>query len=61
MVVNTSDPVWGDYQNTYTSDGEKARWFELTGGLKVRMWKNFWLGYTARYKFWLKTTDVSDI
>jgi hypothetical protein len=61
LVVSTIDPVWGEYQNAYTNDNANARWFELTGGLKVRMWKNLWLGYTARYKFWLKTNDSPDM
>jgi hypothetical protein len=28
-------------------------WVEFTAGLKVRVWKFFWLGATARFKFGL--------
>lgn len=31
-----------------------ARWFEGVVGLRARVWNNFYLGYTMRYKFWLK-------
>jgi hypothetical protein len=30
-----------------------ATWVELTTGLKVKIWKFFWLGATARFKFGL--------
>lgn len=53
--VETTDPVWGTYSNTYTNDDVNARWFELTAGLKVKIWKMIWLGYTGRFKFGLHT------
>ena len=28
-----------------------AHWMELTGGLRVKIWKMIWVGYTARFKF----------
>ena len=28
-------------------------WAELTSGIKVKVWKYFWLGATARFKFGL--------
>lgn len=52
------DPVWGDQEGTYTNQDVSARWFELTGGLKVKVWKFIWLGYTARFKFGLATGDT---
>lgn len=53
-----TDPVWGDADATYTNQDVTARWFELTGGLKVKIWKFLWLGYTARFKFALATSDT---
>ncbi len=29
----------------------KSHWMELTGGLRVKIWKMIWVGYTARFKF----------
>ncbi len=31
--------------------GLVANWIEFTSGIKVRMWKNLYLGYTGRLKF----------
>jgi hypothetical protein len=38
----------------YSQSGNKAHWFELTSGLRVKVWKMLWMGYTARFKFGLK-------
>lgn len=40
--------------NIYVENPEViATWLELTTGLKVKIWKFFWLGATARFKFGL--------
>lgn len=54
-----TDPVWGDAENDYSNIDATATWFELTGGLRVRIWKFLWLGYTARFKFGLGTGGTS--
>lgn len=59
-VVGT-DAVWGDYQQVYTNQNATASWIEATGGLKVRIWKMFWLGYTARYKFGISASENPDM
>lgn len=33
------------------SNSATAGWVELVGGLRVKIWKDFWMGYTARMKF----------
>lgn len=60
-VLSTSidDPFWPDGIITYTNNDIKASWAELTTGLRVRMLKFFWMGYTARYKFGLNTNEPS--
>lgn len=58
FLAIVEDPVWGDMEGTYTNQDVSARWFELTGGLKVKLWKFVWLGYTARFKFALATGDT---
>jgi hypothetical protein len=52
-----SDPVWTNQTITYTNNDVKASWGELTTGLRVKMFKFFWMGYTARYKFGLNTNE----
>jgi len=57
-LIHSYDPVWGPIDETYTNTDVSARWYELTGGIRVKVWKVIWLGYTARYKFRLKTSDT---
>jgi hypothetical protein len=38
-----------------------ATWLELTTGLKVKVWKIFWLGATARFKFGLDLDGNGDL
>mgnify|MGYP000010223594 CR=1 FL=1 len=42
---------FGDYQIESANLGAKACWIELTSGLRVKIWKQFWMGYTGRMKF----------
>lgn len=55
-----NDPVWGDVDAYYSNIDVNASWFELTTGLRVKIWNFFWMGYTARYKFGLNTNAPSD-
>ena len=55
------DPTWGPLNRHYVNSDTKAHWLELTTGLRVRMWKIFWMGYTARFKFGLKTSDTPEM
>jgi len=55
MSVFTYDPIWGYLSDNFYHSGVKASWIELTAGLRVKIWKIFWLGYTGRLKFGLST------
>lgn len=57
FTVVTNDPVWGIVETSYANADVQARWGELTTGLRVKMWKFFWMGYTARLKFGLHTNQ----
>ena len=57
LSTQVSDSVWGFPRQEYTNTNVKGRWFELTGGIRVKVWKIIWMGYTARFKFALKTSD----
>ena len=60
-TIITSDPVWGAYNQTLQNESLTARWMELTTGMRIKVWKIFWLGYTARFKFSLKLDDSGDL
>ncbi len=38
-----------------------GRWFELTTGVRVKIWSFLWMGYTARFKFGLKYGDTPEM
>lgn len=61
FYVEDQSIYWGSKTETYQNNNVGARWFELTTGLKVRMWKFIWMGYTARFKFGLKTGATPDL
>lgn len=50
-----TDTNFGEVQNTVSNGNVSASWKELTGGLRVKIWKWLWLGYTARFKFGMYT------
>lgn len=45
----------------YHNGSVNAHWIELTGGLRVKIWKALWMGYTARFKFGLQSDDTENI
>lgn len=61
LKLEKIDPVWGPINASLTNSDVNAQWFELTTGLRVKIWKMIWLGYTARLKFGLKIGDTPDM
>jgi hypothetical protein len=59
MNVMRFDPTWGLLSDNFYHSNVNAWWLELTTGLRVKIWKIFWVGYTGRFKFAL-TTDASE-
>ena len=49
-------PVFGPFSVSYDRP-LSARWVEGVAGMKARLWKGLFLGYTLRYKFGLKTNN----
>jgi hypothetical protein len=54
LSVISVDPNWGTIARNYNNTDVTSRWYELTAGIRVKMWKMIWMGYTARFKFGLK-------
>jgi hypothetical protein len=57
MNISAEDPIWGVVAQDYVNTDVNARWLELTAGIRVKIWKMIWLGYTGRLKFGLKTDE----
>jgi hypothetical protein len=55
LTVVSHDKVWGDLTRSYINKDVTGRWLELTSGIRVKIWEALWMGYTARFKFALKT------
>lgn len=55
LSIQSYDQVWGLHSQNFSNPSVKSRWFELVGGIKVKVWKPIWMGYTARFKFGLKS------
>jgi hypothetical protein len=48
-IITTTE--FGTVNKSLENTNFKASWLELTTGLKVKVLKAFWMGYTARLKF----------
>ena len=61
MAIDRFDPIWGQHTDNFYNTDTRASWIELTAGLRVKIWKVFWLGYTGRFKFALSTNGAEDM
>lgn len=61
MSITTYDPIWGLLADNFYHKDVHAWWIELTAGLKVRIWKIFWMGYTGRFKFALSSDGTDEM
>lgn len=61
MSVLTHDKIWGDYSGDFNNPAVKSHWLELTSGIRVKMYKFIWMGYTARFKFGLKNEGQNEM
>jgi hypothetical protein len=51
LIYVTEVDDFGIIQTELSNPNATAGWGELTGGLRVKIWKSIWMGYTARFKF----------
>jgi hypothetical protein len=54
LAITNYDKVWGKSVQQYSNNDVSANWKEITTGIRVKIWKFIWMGYTARFKFGLK-------
>ncbi|HET8859997.1 DUF6048 family protein [Marivirga sp.] len=48
LTTDMVSPVYGPYEENLTNDAVRARWFEMTTGLRVMVLQNLYMGYTFR-------------
>jgi len=61
VVYEYSVDGFGDFIKEASNNSAKAGWMELTAGLRVKVWKQFWMGYTARFKFLPSVKNDSEL
>lgn len=54
LTYATNDDLFSVSNGSRNVSDISARWYELTGGTKVKMWSQIWLGFTFRLKFSMK-------
>jgi hypothetical protein len=50
-LIVVSDPYWGDYSTSMESGRHLGHWLEFGGGLKTRIGRNFFMGWSVRTRF----------
>ncbi|WP_133259530.1 DUF6048 family protein [Pseudochryseolinea flava] len=63
LQVNKIDSMWNNnpVNERYSNSNSNGSWFELTTGIRVKIWKVIWMGYTARLKFGLTTNEDGNL
>jgi hypothetical protein len=61
LNYESNDAVYGPLQHELVNSNTIGRWGELTTGLRVKIWKGFWMGYTARLKFMPRTRGAGEL
>jgi len=46
-----TDPLFYDYAEEISKPGMSAHWYEANFGMKIRVWKDLYLGWAGRIKF----------
>lgn len=57
--IRVSNPYWGDYFTEIPSERFLAHWLELGGGLKTRIGKHLFMGWTLRARFLISQSRES--
>jgi len=50
LAFNYEAPYWGPEQVGVSNNGIASNWMEAVIGIKVKLWRQFYLGYTLRAK-----------
>lgn len=59
--LTVDDPYFGTQQYTLTNPNASAAWGEMVAGLRVRVWKEFWMGFTSRLKVGLAVRGTGEL
>lgn len=52
------DPIWGGSEAfSYKDIATTSHWFEIVAGVQVKIWRNFHMGWSVRYKREISSTE----
>jgi hypothetical protein len=60
-AVIQSETGWPNTMESIENNSLSARWFEMVGGMKIKVVKQLYLGFTVRYKLFMKTSGAQDM
>lgn len=60
-VSYLTETEYGEQLKQSKNSGVSSGWAELTTGLRIKVWKALWMGYTGRLKFAPSTSDSSPV
>ena len=61
LRYNSPSGFYPTNENVISNSSLTASWFEMVTGLKVKIWKYLWLGYTARFKLGVDTFERNEL
>jgi hypothetical protein len=57
-AVIQSETTWPNTRETSSNGNAKASWYEMVTGLKIRIVKQLYMGFTMRFKLLMKTKQT---
>ncbi|MFT4740079.1 MAG: hypothetical protein ACJAT1_001097 [Marivirga sp.] len=60
LITDQTDPIFGSYSDSFSNNSVQANWFEITTGLRVMVWNNFYTGYTFRIQLNRKVINATN-
>jgi hypothetical protein len=51
FIYQFADPFYGDYTKEIQDLKRTGSWLEIVTGMKIRLWKGLYMGWTGRFKF----------
>ncbi len=59
--LTMADPYFGTQQYSLANPSVSAVWGEMIAGLRVKIWKEFWMGFTSRLKMGLAVRGNNEL
>lgn len=61
QAIIQSQTGWPNTRETSRNDNGKANWYEMVTGLKIRVVKQLYMGFTMRFKLLMKTSQIDEL